>query len=84
MTVWAPIAAHPRSNYDPVAALDAWLDIAGAAQTAAGVGPGSGSPVWLPITKGGTITRHKSIRMMRHYDKRAGWWQRNPTTSIEL
>lgn len=152
-TVWVPIAAHPRSNYDPVAALDAWLDVAGAAQIAAGVGPGSGSPVWLPITRGDTITRpaqamsassinstvqrrvinaglfvppvkdeedetketnpysahslrsgfiteaknrgideadimahtrHKSIQMMRHYDKRAGWWQRNPTTSIEL
>lgn len=152
-TVWVPIAAHPRSSYDPVAALDAWLDVAGVAQAAAGVSPGSDAPVWLPITKGGTITRptqplsassinsivqrrtlaaglfvtpitdeqdqakatnpysahslrsgfiieaknrgldeadimahtrHKSIRMMRHYDKRAGWWQRNPTTSIEL
>ncbi len=152
--VWVPVAAHPRSSYDPVAALDTWLDVAGAAQTAAGVGPEFGSPVWLPITKGDTITlptqamsaasinsmvqrrvinaglfvppvkddeddtkktvnpysahslrsgfiteaknrgideadimahtRHKSIRMMRHYDKRAGWWQRNPTTSIEL
>lgn len=135
-TVYVPIVRQPNSRWDPLAALETWLDTL----TAAGVSNATHG-VWLHITKGDTFggaprpvsgdavnnivnrrilasgmkdpsgysahslrsgfvtesknrgideadimkhSRHKSLEMMRLYDRSSGWWNRNATSGLSL
>lgn len=151
-TVWVPVHRQSRSRWDPVAALEVWVETLTNSDlderpesTPAGdiaapfLDPEAG--IWRRITRGDNFyrpsrsisvdaiddivarrvmtaglpkprgysphslragfvteaknrgideadimrhTRHKSLEVMRGYDRTAGWWQRNATTGMSL
>lgn len=135
-SVWVPILRQAGSQWDPVVALESWLDLLD--RHGAAVDDGG---IWLHVTKGDTFgkaprpvsgdainnivgrrvmvsglegaadysahslrsgfvteaknrgvdeadimkhSRHKSLEMMRLYDRTSGWWNRNATTGLAL